>query len=65
MVSSLQRHSIRQPNQAMVVKATLAKSPKKVSFINIETTWRGQDAELLVLEVRVINDTSQDGIEAL
>jgi len=65
MVSFLQRHSIKLPNQAMVVKTTLAKPPKKVSFINVETTWRGQDAELLVLDVRVINGTGQDGIEAL
>jgi hypothetical protein len=64
MVSFLQRHNIKLPNQAVVVKATLARSPKKASFIDVETTWRGQDAELLVLEVRVINGTSQDGIES-
>jgi hypothetical protein len=65
MASFLQRHNIKLPNQAMAVKATLAKPPKKASFIDVETTGRGQDAELLVLEARVINGTGQDGIEAL
>jgi hypothetical protein len=43
----------------MAVKATLAKSSKKVFFIDVETTWRGQGAKLLVLKASVINDTSR------
>jgi hypothetical protein len=43
----------------MAVKATLAMSPEKVFLIDVETTWRGQGAELLVLEASVINGTGR------
>jgi hypothetical protein len=59
MASFLQTHNIRLSDQAMAVKATLAKSPKKVFFIDVETTWRGQGAELLVLEASVIDGTGR------
>jgi hypothetical protein len=59
MASFLQTHNIKLSDQAMAVKATLAKSPKKVFFIDVETTWRGQGAELLVLEASVINGTGR------
>lgn len=59
MASFLQTHNIKLSDQAMVVKSALAKSPEKVFFVDVETTWRGQGAELLVLEVSVINGTGQ------
>lgn len=43
----------------MAAKATLTKSPEKVFFIDVETTWRGQGAELHVLEASVINGTGR------